>query len=47
MCLVHELKLVDSYRWVGKVVGFRNSKHQTFIITLFAADLPSGENLQQ
>ncbi len=28
-------------------MGFRNSKRQTFIITPFAADLPSGENLQQ
>lgn len=26
-------------------MGFRNPTHQTFIITPFAADLPSGENL--
>lgn len=34
-------------RTEGGVMGFRNSKRQTFIITPFAADLPSGENLQK
>lgn len=47
MCLVHDIKLVHLYRWVGEVIGFRNSKCQTFMITLFSVDLPSGENLQQ
>ena len=44
--LEQKLKLMDSGQR-GRVMGFRNSKRQTFIIYPFAADLPSGENLHQ
>lgn len=47
LCLVRDLNLVHLYRWVGEVVEFRTSNCQTFLITLFSVDLPSGENLQQ
>lgn len=45
--LLQELQLVQPGQRAWSLVGLRNPKRQTFIITQLAEDLPPSENLQQ